>query len=105
MILMSDSHSYTCNVLLQVNWMMNNGFGGWMVWDMNLDDFSGEFCNEGRYPLISFLSDAVAGHATPSPPTAGPTTSSHIHPTSPSSTTTHPPNPAPTDPPTGETYK
>ncbi len=26
---------------------------GAMIWSLDLDDFTGKFCNEGKYPLLS----------------------------------------------------
>uniref|UniRef100_A0A674GST5 GH18 domain-containing protein n=1 Tax=Taeniopygia guttata TaxID=59729 RepID=A0A674GST5_TAEGU len=40
---------------LKVDWLKNNNFGGAMVWDLDMDDFTGDFCKEGKYPLISSL--------------------------------------------------
>ncbi|KFP71984.1 Acidic mammalian chitinase, partial [Acanthisitta chloris] len=40
---------------LKVDWLKKNNFGGAMVWTIDLDDFTGTFCNEGKYPLISTL--------------------------------------------------
>ncbi|XP_043572169.1 acidic mammalian chitinase-like [Chiloscyllium plagiosum] len=39
----------------KVEWLRNNNYGGAMVWDLALDDFSGAFCNQGPYPLINTL--------------------------------------------------
>ena len=85
----SNKHPY---LQLQVNWMKHNGFGGWMVWDLDMDDFDGNFCGRGRYPLISklneFLTDATTGATTTvSPPIASRTTT-RTHMTS--SSTWHP---------------
>lgn len=30
-----------------------------MVWAIDLDDFTGNFCNQGKYPLINTLKDAL----------------------------------------------
>ncbi|KAF5911000.1 hypothetical protein HPG69_000965 [Diceros bicornis minor] len=38
-----------------VNFLKENNFGRAMVWVIDLDDFSGSFCNEGKYPLTSKL--------------------------------------------------
>ncbi|KAJ7332998.1 hypothetical protein JRQ81_015178 [Phrynocephalus forsythii] len=43
--------SYHC----KVKFLKENNFGGAMVWAIDLDDFLGTFCNEGKYPLISEL--------------------------------------------------
>ncbi|NXP26614.1 CHIA chitinase, partial [Scytalopus superciliaris] len=40
---------------LKVDWLKKNNFGGAMVWALDMDDFTGTFCNEGKYPLISTL--------------------------------------------------
>ena len=43
----------------QVKWMKNMSLGGWMVMDLSGDDFSGKFCNAGKYPLVSRLNNAL----------------------------------------------
>jgi len=32
-----------------------------MVWDFDLDDFTGQFCGAGKFPLISRLNKALNG--------------------------------------------
>lgn len=41
--------------LLQVNYLKENNFGGAFVWALDLDDFAGQFCRQGNYPLIGQL--------------------------------------------------
>ncbi|KAA8590771.1 hypothetical protein FQN60_001714, partial [Etheostoma spectabile] len=39
----------------KTNYIKENNFGGVHVWSLDLDDFNGKFCDQGKYPLISHL--------------------------------------------------
>lgn len=39
----------------KVKLILEQGFGGIMVWDLSMDDFSGRFCGQGSYPLLSAI--------------------------------------------------
>ncbi|KAK2163321.1 hypothetical protein NP493_1463g00037 [Ridgeia piscesae] len=45
----------------KVKWMMREGYGGWMVWSLDLDDFNGRSCNMGKYPLLRVLNGVLNG--------------------------------------------
>uniref|UniRef100_A0ABM5GDQ3 chitinase n=1 Tax=Pogona vitticeps TaxID=103695 RepID=A0ABM5GDQ3_9SAUR len=44
---------------IKAEWLKKNNFGGAMVWSLDLDDFTGTFCNQGKYPLITTLKNAL----------------------------------------------
>ena len=51
--------NYKKNVFLfQVDFTMQGGFGGIMVWALDLDDF-GNKCGEGKYPLLTAINDEL----------------------------------------------
>ncbi|XP_071474876.1 acidic mammalian chitinase [Marmota flaviventris] len=44
---------------IKAQWLKQNKFGGAMVWAIDLDDFTGTFCDEGKFPLISTLKEVL----------------------------------------------
>ncbi|XP_028853732.1 acidic mammalian chitinase-like [Denticeps clupeoides] len=44
---------------IKLDWLKQNQFGGAMVWSLDLDDFSGNFCGQGRYPLINTIKSSL----------------------------------------------
>ena len=39
----------------KVDYINQLGLGGAMIWALDFDDFTGKFCNEGRYPLLTTI--------------------------------------------------
>lgn len=56
----------------KVNYITANGFGGWLNWAVDLDDFSGQYCGKGAYPLLSLMSSLLGGAAQPTTTTLAP---------------------------------
>ncbi|XP_041364268.1 acidic mammalian chitinase-like [Gigantopelta aegis] len=44
---------------VKVNYIKDNNLLGFMAWEMSYDDFSGEFCGQGQYPLLNSLKRAI----------------------------------------------
>ncbi len=45
----------------KISWLKTEGFGGVMVWSVDLDDFRG-YCGTGKYPLIKAMQKELEGY-------------------------------------------
>ena len=43
---------------MQVSWLKDQGFGGVMIWSIDMDDFRGH-CGTGRYPLLTAIREEL----------------------------------------------
>jgi len=62
-----DSLLYKVDTLIKAK-----GLAGAMFWALDLDDFTGKFCGQGKYPLMSAVAKSLGGYTPPVPPTHGP---------------------------------
>lgn len=44
-----------------MDWLKENGYGGVMVWSVDMDDFSGR-CGSGKYPLLKSINTEMEGY-------------------------------------------
>uniref|UniRef100_A0A8D0GV28 Acidic mammalian chitinase n=1 Tax=Sphenodon punctatus TaxID=8508 RepID=A0A8D0GV28_SPHPU len=85
-----------CSYKYKVKYLKENNFGGAMVWAIDLDDFLGTFCNEGKYPLISELKRLLETNGKMVQPPRGATGAPGTT-TNPPGTTTNPSGTPPVD--------
>lgn len=45
----------------KIGWLKSEGFGGIMVWSVDLDDFRG-YCGTGKYPLIKTMKNELSNY-------------------------------------------
>ncbi|XP_023654002.1 acidic mammalian chitinase-like [Paramormyrops kingsleyae] len=80
---------------IKVHYLKENNFGGAFVWALDLDDFAGQFCGQGNYPLMNHLHKLLDIELPPLPPTTtlkpGMTTIRTTTSTTTTTTTTHEP--------------
>nr|BAD15061.1 chitinase3 [Paralichthys olivaceus] len=81
----------------KVRYLKDNRFGGAFVWALDLDDFQGQYCQQGNYALINYLRSLLALDLPPLPTTETPPT--QVIPTkNPPYVTSHPTPVIPTSP-------
>ncbi|KAK2150730.1 hypothetical protein LSH36_393g02038 [Paralvinella palmiformis] len=73
--------------VLKVEWLNANHYSGYMIWSLDLDDFTGIACQQGSYPLASAINKTISSAAAVTTTTTT-TTTSRI------TTTTSPPTSA-----------
>ncbi|KAI5614394.1 chitinase, acidic.3 precursor [Silurus asotus] len=78
---------------IKARYLQDNKFGGAFVWALDLDDFAGDFCGQGKHPLMGHLHKLLNIELPPLPstttPKPGQTTTPK--PTTTTTTTTHEP--------------
>jgi len=66
----------TRTIGIKAQYIKEKGLGGGMIWALDLDDFKGSFCGEGKYPLLSAIVNVLFKGGIPvepeKPVTGGP---------------------------------
>uniref|UniRef100_A0A3Q3NIG6 Acidic mammalian chitinase n=1 Tax=Mastacembelus armatus TaxID=205130 RepID=A0A3Q3NIG6_9TELE len=72
---------------IKVSYLKTNNIGGAFVWSLDLDDFRGEFCKQGKNPFINNLHNLLVSDAPTTTTTTTTTTAPTTTTTTPSTTT------------------
>lgn len=47
--------------IFQMRWLKENGYGGAFLWALDFDDFTGNHCGKGPYPLLNAINSELQG--------------------------------------------
>lgn len=59
-------------VKTKMEWLKKEGYGGAFIWCLDFDDFKGESCGKGAYPLMNSINEGLGG-GSPSAAASGTT--------------------------------
>ena len=52
----------TNSLFVKINYILQRGLGGGFLWSVDLDDFTGKYCGQGPYPLVSLVRRRLLGN-------------------------------------------
>ncbi|XP_041374600.1 chitinase-3-like protein 1 [Gigantopelta aegis] len=60
------------STVIKADYIIRNQLAGIMFWELSFDDFSGKFCHEGKYPLLTAIRKKLSKVKLESRPTVDP---------------------------------